>query len=126
MRFQLLPWIVETEGSRFQQVENRWRPVDLLFNRQCKVLIDDMEKRYQRIAAAEDELQVLERGALYLKLVKRMRVWLRQAHFTWRSNQLAFLQAVAGFYSDYGTVLRLLKFDQARGKFAEAPQVKGV
>lgn len=61
-------------------------------------------------------MATLDRGSLYVKYLTRMRFYVRQAHFTWKADQLVFIRAVAAFYSDYGAVLRLLKEDSQRGK----------
>ena len=58
----------------------------------------------------------LDRGAKYIGYLTRMRYWFRQAKFNWKGDQLVFIRAVAGFYSDYGAIIRLLKEDSARGK----------
>jgi hypothetical protein len=42
---------------------------------------------------------------------------MRDAGYKWRADQVAFLEAVSGFYSDYGIILRFLKFDEAMGRF---------
>ena len=62
---------------------------------------------------------MLIRAPRYIVLLNRMRLWLRRSYFTWKANQLVFLQATAGFYSEYGQLLRFLKFDQQRGLFAD-------
>jgi hypothetical protein len=51
-----------------------------------------------------------------------MRLYEQQAKRAWRYDDLAFLQAVTGFLSDYGTIMRLLATDKARGRLD--PQVK--
>ena len=116
MEFVRLPKILTEEGTSFQQIENRWRPTDLLFVRQTRALLEDMSWRYQRLAEAEGELSLLDRASSYLKLLRRMRLWMRKANFTWKSDHLQFLQAVSGFYGDYGALFRLLKTDEARGR----------
>jgi len=73
----------------------------------------DMRDRYKRLASALGELQTLKRASKYVKLLQRMRLWLRLASFSWKADHLRFIQAVAEFYGDYGTVLRFLKFEQA-------------
>lgn len=100
----------------------------MLFIQQVRMLLHDMERRYKRLEAARPELETLERAERYIKLLTRMRLWLRQSFYTWKANQLAFLQATAGFYSEYGQLLRFLKFDQARGRLADrgAEQKQGV
>ena len=118
MSYSLLTWILEQEGSQFQQVSYRWRPLDLLMVQQEKRLLNDMAHRYRHLSAAEDEIRTLNRADKYITKLVRMRLWLRQAHYAWKANHLAFLEAVSGFYSEYGAVLWLLKTDQARGAFA--------
>lgn len=124
MQYRLLPWILEQEGTDFQRIEQRWRPTSLLFLQQVRALLKDMAARYEHLAAAQEELQGLDRAAKYIKFLHRMRLWLRRCHYVWKADQLAFLQATAGFYADYGATLRLLKNDEARGLFD--PGLKGV
>lgn len=92
-------------------------PHDLVQLHQAKAFLADMAGRYITLHEARDELASLDRAPRYLKLVRRLRIWLRQANFFWKGDQLTFLRAVAGYYSDYGAVLRLLKQDHDRGKF---------
>ena len=66
-----------------------------------------------------DLFKRLEQASKYLKYLRRMRLWIRNANFAWRADQLRFLKSVAGFYSDYGAILRLLRMDELRGKFSE-------
>jgi len=82
---------------------------------QEKRMLADMSQRYHHLDVAEDEIRTLNRADKYIQKIIRMRLWLRQAHYAWKANHLAFLEAVAGFYTDYGAVLWLLKNDQARG-----------
>lgn len=119
MQYPLLLWILDEEGPEFQSVQNRWRPSQLLFLQQVRVLLQDMERRYHKLEAARPEIETLERAPRYIKCLTRMRLWLRQSYYTWKANQLVFLQAVAGFYSEYGSLLRFLKFDQTRGRLAD-------
>lgn len=119
MQYPLLLWILNEEGSEFQSVQNHWRPTHLLFLQQVRALLRDMERRYQRLQAARPEMETLERGPRYIKCLIRMRLWLRQAYYTWKTNQLVFMQAVSGFYSEYGALLRFVKFDQTRGRLAD-------
>jgi hypothetical protein len=90
-----------------------------LFLQQVRALLADMERRYKRLEGARPELETLERSERYTKLLTRMRLWLRQASYNWKANHLIFIQAVAGFYSEYGILLRYLKFDQTRGRLAD-------
>jgi len=92
-------------------------PTDLITLYQAKMSLKDMEKKYVRLSEATDELASLDRSDRYIKALRRMRVWFRQANFFWKGDQLTFIRAVAAFYSDYGAILRLLKQDYDRGKF---------
>jgi len=93
-----------------------------------RLVLRDIEQRYYALSAAEDEFSTLERRNIYVTLVRRMRLWVRQASFTWKSDQIAFLQAVTSFYQDYGNILRRLKIEMLRGRLADQPLVntKGV
>jgi hypothetical protein len=91
----------------------------LLFLRQVQLLLKDIQARYANLELAQDELQTLEQSARYFKYLQRMRLWVRQAGFSWQADHLKFIKSVAGFYADYGAVLRLLRIDQSRGKFSE-------
>lgn len=121
MGHALLRQIIEQEGSDFQRLTNRWRPRDLLFLPQVRLLLRDVEAKFELLSQAEPEFGTLDRRDLYLTIVRRMRLWVRQASFTWKSDHLQFLQAVASFYKDYGRVLRLLKLDAQRGLLADQP-----
>lgn len=89
---------------------------------QEKRFLTDMVLRHRRLVAAEDEIRTLNRADKYIAKITRMRLWLRTAHFSWKANHLAFLDAVAAFYTDYGAILWLLKTDQARGALTPAYQ----
>lgn len=112
----LLRQIIEQEGSDFQRIDQRWRPRELLLLPQVRLLLRDIERRFDLLSEAEGELATLDRRDIYITKVRRMRLWVRQASFTWKSDHLQFIQAVALFYKDYGHVLRLLKFDALRGR----------
>lgn len=119
MSYDILRWIVDQESGTFQRIENRWRPTDLYMETQIRALLKDMSRRYERLVAARDELSMLDRKDMYLKLIRRMGFFLKNASFSRRSNHLAFAQATTGFYTDFGAVIRFLKFDQARGRLNE-------
>lgn len=121
--YRLLPQLLQQEGDHFRRIDNRWRPVDLLFLQQSRILLRDVEARYTRLEAATDELQTLIRADLYIKLLTRMRLYTRKARYVWKSDHLLFIQVISAFYTDYGTVLRLLTIEQSRGRFAEQQQV---
>ena len=119
MDFQLLRQLIDREGDAFMQIENRWRPRDLLMSSQVRVLIHDLERRFERLSEAEEELDKLDRRDTYIKYLRRMRLDLRAATFTWKADQLRFVQVISQFYSDYGAILRLLKFDLLRGQLGQ-------
>lgn len=120
MRYHYIPWILEQEEvSDFQSVSQRWRPKNLFLLRQVQLILKDVRSRYTNLELARGELQSLQYAAKYIKYLQRMRIWVREAEFAWKADQLRFLKSVAGFYSDYGTVLRLMKIDQLRGKLTE-------
>jgi hypothetical protein len=120
VRYHYIPWILEQEEvSDFQSVSQRWRPKNLFLLRQVQLILKDVRSRYTNLELARGELQSLQYAAKYIKYLQRMRIWVREAEFAWKADQLRFLKSVAGFYSDYGTVLRLMKIDQLRGKLTE-------
>lgn len=120
MDFPLLHRIIRQEAGQFQSVTYRWRPTDLLMVQQEKRFLDDMVQRHRYLVDAEDEIRTLNRADKYIAKITRMRLRLRQCHFAWKANHLIFLEAVAGFYTEYGAVLWLLKTDQARGALTPA------
>lgn len=107
----------------FQSVSQNWRPKKLLFVSQCHQLLADMERRYQALDKAKDEFGTLTYRSKYMRYLLRMKIWVRDSKFVWHSDQLKFLKSVAGFYADYGAVLRLLRNDQLRGSLYE-PQTE--
>lgn len=123
MHYRYLPWILQQEGTDFQRIEQRWRPVRLLYVQQTRALLQDVRERYEQLAAAQAELQSLTKADLLVKLLTRMRMYVRQAGLFWKMDQLAFLRSIAGFYSDLGTVMRILKNEQERGRFVDAEPV---
>ncbi len=80
-----------------------------------------MSWRHARLTEALGEIGTLDRASVYVKLFHRMRLQLRKATYTWRSDQMSFIGAMANFYKDYGAVLRLLKIDEARGRLKTDP-----
>jgi hypothetical protein len=51
-----------------------------------------------------------------------MRLTVRDAKFSWRTDDLKFIESISNFYSDYGTLLRNLKHEQSRGRFQQQPE----
>lgn len=121
MAAPILQALLAKEGPDFERLSNQWRPKDLLFELQAKTLMKDMARRYGILLEALSEFQTLDRADFYLKLVRKMKLVVRRAYFVRRINQLAFLEAVAEFYTAYGKVLRFLKIDQGRGLLAPQP-----
>lgn len=115
----LLGLLDEEQGS-FAQIDSKWRPQNLFFELQMKELMADMLTRFKRLKEAEGEIQSLDRAPQLLKLVRKMGLIIKRAHFVRHSNNLAFVQAVSDFYTAYGEVLRYLKIDQARGQLQPA------
>lgn len=116
MEYRLLPWILEQADDQFRSLDWKWRPDHLLPVSQVRHFLQDLVRRYTRLMAARDEISTLDRAHKYVGYLTRMRIYLRQANHAWKADHLTFIRAVAGFYSDYGAVLRLLKEDTVRGK----------
>ena len=112
----VLEWVLESEGRAFQRIHQNWRPKDLIPQVYLHKLLSDLQARYKILATATDEMATLDRADIYLKLFRRMGIWLRRANFARRSDHMTFIQSVAGFYSDFGEILRRLKIDSLRGK----------
>ena len=123
MHYRYLPWILQQEGTDFQRIEQRWKPVRLLYIQQTRALLHDIRERYEQFSASQSELQTLTKADLLVKLLTRMRMYVRQAGLFWKTDQLAFIKAVAGFYSDLGSIMRTLKNEQERGRFIDADPV---
>jgi hypothetical protein len=120
VQYKYIPWLLEQEvGTDFQTIHQRWRPKNLFLLRQVQLLLKDIQGRYRNLELARSELVTLTYADKYTKYLQRMRIWVREANFSWKADQLRFLKSVSGFYSDYAAVLRLLKMDQLRGKFTE-------
>lgn len=119
MPYALLPWILQQEGDHFRTTDNVWRPVDLLYLQQARATLRDVEERYGRLESAVDELQTLTRADALIRLLTRMRLVVREARYVWKSDHLAFIRSISEFYQSYGLVLRQLRIEQARGRFAE-------
>lgn len=116
MEHPILQQVLDQEGTNFYRIEPRWKPKGLIPSIISQAMLKDAQQRFKLLSRAEDELQTLERAPLYIRILKRMRFAIRRAQFAWRADDLEFLKAVAEFFGDYGTVLRYLKIDQARGR----------
>lgn len=115
MAFRLLPQLLDLEREQIRFVDKRWQPRGLLFTSQARAILDDLNRRYKTLSEAREEMLALPRGPKYVAYLTRMRFFLREAHFVWKGDQLRFIRASAGFYTDYGTVLRFLKEDSEQG-----------
>jgi hypothetical protein len=111
--------LLSQESGSFQRIDNVWRPTNLFFAIQTQELLKDMLRRHQSLELLKGELQLLERSEMYLKNLRSMGFIIRRAKFVRLVNQLAFSKAVSDFYTAYGTVLRFLKIDQARGRLQQ-------
>jgi hypothetical protein len=112
VEYQVLPLLIEQEGPSFYAITNRWQPKDLIPDPYRRNLLKDVQRRFNWLTEAESELSTLDRAPLYIKVIRRMRLSVRQAQFSWRTDDLKFLKAVTQFFGDYGIILRNLKIDQ--------------
>jgi len=108
--------ILKDEKNQFYRGNLAWRPQSLLQDPYRRNLLKNAQARYAQLSAAEDELQNLDRSYKYIQILRRMRLTVVTAQFSWRADDLKFLLAIATFFRDYGTVLRLLNEDRARGQ----------
>lgn len=122
MQYTLLPSILEQEGSQFYNVSQKWQPKNLIPDPYRRNLLKDAQQRFSALSDAEGELRTLDRAHLYVQVLRRMRLTVRTAQFAWKFDDLKFLESIATFFTDYGTVLRLLKFDSARGRLTDNPK----
>jgi hypothetical protein len=122
VRYTLLPSILEQEGSQFYNVSQKWQPKNLIPDPYRRNLLKDAQRRFSALSEAEGELRTLDRAHLYVQVLRRMRFTVRTAQFAWKFDDLKFLESIAHFFTDYGTVLRLLKFDSARGRLNDNPK----
>lgn len=120
MPYTHLPKLIEREGPNFYRVERRWQPKDLIPDPYRRNLLKDAQSRYELLEKSEDELQTLIYPDRYIKILRSMRLTMRKAHFAWRSDDLEFLRNISDFFKGYGTILRLLKIEEARGRFDES------
>lgn len=120
MQYRLLPSILEHEGAQFYNVTQKWQPKSLIPDPYRRSLLKDAQRRFKTLSEAEDELKALDRAPLYMQILRRMRFTVRAAQFAWRFDDLKFLESISSFFTDYGTVLRYLRYDRARGRLDNA------
>lgn len=122
MQYRLLPAILEQEGGQFYNISQKWQPKNLIPDPYRRNLLKDAQSRFKALADAEGELRTLDRSHEYVQILRRMRLSTRVAQFAWKYDDLKFLASIASFFTDYGTVLRLLKIDSARGRLNDNPK----
>jgi hypothetical protein len=120
VQYRLLPSILEHEGAQFYNVTQKWQPKSLIPDPYRRSLLKDAQRRFKTLSEAEDELKALDRAPLYMQILRRMRFTVRAAQFAWRFDDLKFLESISSFFTDYGTVLRYLRYDRARGRLDNA------
>lgn len=125
MQYEILPKVLKQEGSHFYQVDRKWQPKDLIPDPYRRNLLKDAQERFEKLSAAEREFRTLDRANKYIQILRRMRLTIKDAQFSWRTDDLKFLAAIASFFQDYGTVLRFLKEDNARGHLKNEQQQSG-
>lgn len=116
MQYELLPKILRQEGGQFYRIDRKWQPKGLIPDPYRRNLLKDAQERFEQLDKAEREFRTLTRAPLYVKILRRMRLLIKDAQFAWRTDDLKFLESIANFFTDYGTVLRFLKDDDARGQ----------
>lgn len=119
MRTSSLQEILDSEGSDFFPSTNKWRPQNLIPHPYRRELLQDVEERFRRLDLAEDEFKALPRPALYMGAIKNMRFSIRRAMYAWRADDVAFIEAIAEFFTEYGTVLQNLRRDWSLGHLAD-------
>lgn len=119
--------MLRDEGTAFQDVTDIWKPTELLYMAQVRTLLHDMQDKFNEVSAASEEFQSLPRSDRYFKQLTDMRLALREAHFQWKANQVRFINAASKFYSNFGAMLRFLRWEAQRGTFSPTPdKLKGV
>jgi hypothetical protein len=117
VQYSIILRLLRQEGTSFQDVTDIWKPTQLLLMAQVHELLQDMQGRYNEASAATEEFQTLRRSDRYFKQLLEMRLALREAHFQWKANQVRFLTAASKFYSNFGAMLRFLRWELQRGTF---------
>jgi hypothetical protein len=120
--YLLLPQLIDQEGDAFYRITYRWKPKGLIPDPYRRNLLKDAQAKFEKLTAAEDEIQTLTYADRYFKILRKMRLQLRKAHFAWNSDDLELLNQLGDFYSGYGIILRYLKLEQGRGRFEKQPQ----
>lgn len=123
MQYPNLQRILRQEGTHFQDVTDIWKPTQLLFVAQVRKLLDDMQGKFNEVSSSSEELQNLPRSDRYFKQLTDMRLALREANFSWKANQVRFINAASRFYSSFAEMLRFLRWEAQAGTFSQ-PVVK--
>ncbi len=122
MQFIHLPKVLKQESGQFFRIDRKWQPKGLIPDPYRRKLLKDVQERYNQLTKAEDEFRSLDRAHLYIQILRRMRLTVKDAQFAWRTDDLKFLESIANFFTDYGTLLRTLKEDEARGLLSQKQQ----
>jgi predicted DCC family thiol-disulfide oxidoreductase YuxK len=121
VRYRILPEVLEQEGTQFYPIRNTWKPKGLIPDPYRRNLLKDAQARFERLELAEEEFKTLQNPSRYVKILRRMRLSMRKAHFAWRADDLLFLQSIGEFFTDFGTIFRWLKWEELRGTFEQQP-----
>lgn len=129
MQYLVLPKLIDQEGDSFYRITYRWKPKGLIPDPYRRNLLKDAQSRFEKLTVAESEIATLINPDRYFKIIRKMRLQLRKAHFAWQSDDLELLSQLGDFYAGYGIILRYLKLEQQRGRFGKPKQpveLKGV
>lgn len=116
MRPNLLKMV---QDQQFAQRNLSWRPTNVLdpvFGRGLLNTVRDWLKAFE---ACLPELEGLDRKTAYILQFQKLRLAFRQAQYSWRVDDLQFIEAIQTFFSTYGAILKLLKIDELRGLLKE-------
>jgi hypothetical protein len=130
VQYLVIPQLIDQEGDSFYRITYRWKPMGLIPDPYRRNLLKDAQSRFEKLTVAEPEIQTLNYADRYFKIIRKMRLQLRKAHFAWHSDDLELLTQLGDFYAGYGIILRYLKIEQQRGRFgkpkAQPVEIKGV
>ena len=124
MVYTLLPQILLQEGGEFRATDKVWRKKDLIPEPYRRRMLNEVKQRYLMLEAAMGEFETLDRGPVFIKIIYQLRLHARKAGFSWRFDDMSFLQDISGFYLGFGKIMRLLAIEKARGRFT-APTTQG-
>ena len=116
MTHSILPQILDRAGDQFYRVDHKWQPKDLIPDPYRRNLLKNAQARFNELSQGESEFRTLDRAHVYIKILRSMRIQIKDAQFAWRSDDLRFLTSISNFFRDYGLVMRFLKEDDNRGR----------